>query len=71
MALVLKKGSFGRNVDKSYMKKAPDLRRKIITIWRQLKESVTFLSIFPIDTFRFLGFFFLEGVSRTGKTTKC
>lgn len=70
LALVLKKGSFGRKVDKSYMKTAPVLQRKIITIWRQLKESVSFLSIFPMDTFRFLGFFFVEGVSRTRKTTK-
>lgn len=70
LSLVLKKGSFGRKVDKSYMKKTPALRRKIITIWRQLKESATFLSIFPIDTFRFLGFFFVEGVSRTRNTTK-
>lgn len=70
LALVLKKGSLGRQVDKSYMKEAPVLRRKIITIWRQLKESVRFLTIFPLDTFRFLGFFFVEGVSRTRKTTR-
>lgn len=70
LASVLKKGSFGRKSDKSYMKEAPVLRRKIITIWRQLKDSVTFFGIFPMDTFRFLGFFFVEGISRTKKTTK-
>lgn len=70
LALVLKKGNFGRNVDKSYLKKAPVFRRKVITIGRKLKESVSFFRIFPMDTFRFLWFFFVEGVSRTRKTTK-
>ena len=70
LALVMKKGSLGRKQDSGYMTNTPVLLRKIITIWRQLKESVTFLSIFPLDTFRFLGFFFVEGVSRTRKTTK-
>lgn len=70
LELVLKKGSFGKKVDSSYMKKAPVIQRKLITIWRQLKDSVTYFSIFPFDTFRFLGFFFVEGVSRTKKTTR-
>ncbi len=70
LALVMRKGSFGRKVYTSDTKSTSVLRRKLITIGRQLKESVSFLTIFPLDSFRFLVFFFVEGISRTRKTTK-
>ena len=57
------------DVDTSYKEKAPVLKRKLITIWRQIRESFTFMRVFPLDTFRFLGFFFIEGMRRTKHTT--
>ena len=70
LALVMEKGSFGNKVDSDYVKNTSVLQRKIITIWRQMKDSVVYFRVFPLDSFRFLGFFFLEGMNRTRKTTK-
>ncbi|MBO4570528.1 MAG: nucleotidyltransferase family protein [Bacteroidales bacterium] len=69
LSIILEKGNFGQNVDNSYMANATPLKRKFITIWRQLKESMTFFRLFPLDTLRFLGFFFVDGFERTKTTT--
>ena len=58
------------NEDNSYKKEASSIKRKIITIWRKIIATFTFLSIFPLDSLRFLGYFFVVGFSRTRKTTK-
>ena len=68
--LILKKGSLRSITDSGQSDSIPILRRKLLTIWRQLKESVSFVRIFPLDSFRFLGFFFVEGFQRTRHTTK-
>ena len=70
LSIVLKKGNFGQNDDSASSTKKNVLYRKLITIWRQLKESVVFLKVFPMDAMRFLGFFFVEGFQRTRNTTK-
>lgn len=56
--------------DDSYKKEAPALKRKLITIWRQFLGTFTFFRIFPLDSLRFFGYFFVVGFSRTRKTTK-
>lgn len=56
--------------DESYKAEAPALKRKLITIWRQIRGSFTYLGIFPLDTLRFLCYFFVVGFRRTRKTTK-
>ena len=58
------------STDDSYKKEAPTLKRKLITIWRQFLGTFTFIRIFPLDSLRFLGYFFVVGFSRTRKTTK-
>ena len=68
--LILKKGSLRSITDSGQSDSIPTLRRKLLTIWRQLKESVSFVRIFPLDSFKFLGFFFVEGFQRTRHTTK-
>lgn len=55
--------------DDEYKKNAPVLKRKLITIWRTMKDTLTFVRIFPIDAFRFLGYFFVVGFQRTRHTT--
>lgn len=69
LSIVLEKGNFGQNIDSSYMVKTPPLKRKLITVWRQLVETLTFIGLFPLDALRFLGFFFIEGFERTRSTT--
>ena len=61
--------AFG-SLDDSYKKEAPAFKRKLITIWRQFLGTFTFIRIFPLDSLRFLGYFFVVGFSRTRKTTK-
>lgn len=70
LKLILKKGHQRSSSDSGHRENTSILRRKIHTIWRQLKESVSFLEIFPLDSLRFLGFFFVEGFQRTKHTTK-
>ncbi len=69
LSIIIKKGNFGHNIDSSYLRKTSPLKRKLITIWRQLKETLSFFSLFPIDAFRFLGFFIIDGIKRTQTTT--
>lgn len=66
LEVIFKTGS----VDDSYKNEAPSFKRKLITIWRQFLSTFTFLRIFPLDSLRFLGYFFVVGFSRTRKTTK-
>lgn len=66
LEVIFKTGS----ADESYKQEAPAFRRKLITIWRQFLGTFTFIRIFPLDSLRFLGYFFVVGFSRTRKTTK-
>lgn len=66
LEVIFKTGS----TDESYKQEAPAFRRKLITIWRQFLGTFTFIRIFPLDSLRFLGYFFVVGFSRTRKTTK-
>ena len=66
LEVIFKTGS----TDDSYKKEAPAFKRKLITIWRQFLGTFTFIRIFPLDSLRFLGYFFVVGFSRTRKTTK-
>lgn len=66
LEVIFKTGS----TDDSYKNEAPAFKRKLITIWRQFLGTFTFIRIFPLDSLRFLGYFFVVGFSRTRKTTK-
>lgn len=66
LEVIFKTGS----TDDGYKKEAPAFKRKLITIWRQFLGTFTFIRIFPLDSLRFLGYFFVVGFSRTRKTTK-
>ena len=66
LEVIFKTGS----ADDNYKKETPAFKRKLITIWRQFLGTFTFIRIFPLDSLRFLGYFFVVGFSRTRKTTK-
>ncbi len=48
-------GNFGQNRDLSYQRKGlPVSVRKVITVWRQAVDNIRMISVFPVDSFRFL-----------------
>ena len=50
LAIILKTGNFGHNVDRSYISENNIAKRKLITAWRGTLESFSHVTIFPIDT---------------------
>lgn len=58
---ILESGNFGQNKDYSFFTKYPALIRKMITLWRQTKDSIRLMRIFPIDSFVFLIRFIISG----------
>lgn len=64
---ILRAGNFGHNKDYTYFHKYPTLIRKIITLWRQTKESIRLLYIFPLDSIRFYPRFVIFGIKRINK----
>lgn len=49
LSFVLEKGNFGRSVDNSYREKTPTLNRKIITLWRQIKDASALFCLSPLN----------------------
>ena len=58
---ILETGNFGHNRDVSYQSEKPILTRKMITLWRQAKDSFRLMRIFPKDAFISLMYFGLRG----------
>lgn len=62
---ILTKGNFGHNIDNSYYSKTPILLRKQISLFHQVRDSLSILSVFPIDSIRFLFNFIKHGIKST------
>lgn len=62
LSYVIETGNFGQNKDNSYIKKHSPIVRKIITLYRQTKDSFGLMMIFPIDAARFLTCFIINGM---------
>lgn len=52
LSFVLEKGNFGKSVDNSYRERNPMLKRKMITLYRQIKDSSYLFVLFPANAFR-------------------
>ncbi len=62
LGYIVEVGNFGHNKDDGYLRKYSGLKRKIITFWKQMMDSMRLSRVFPLDAFRFLGRFFFNGV---------
>lgn len=51
LSYIIETGNFGHNRDISYQSEKPILTRKMITLWRQAKDSLRLMRIFPKDSF--------------------
>lgn len=51
---LLEVGNFGHNRDSSYYAKYPLFQRKAISFWRRIKDIGHHVTIFPLDSIRFL-----------------
>jgi len=49
LSYIIETGNFGHNRDNSYQSEQPILTRKMITLWRQAKDSFRLMKIFPKD----------------------
>lgn len=54
LSFVLESGNFGHNRDVGYQAEYSGFVRKIITWWKQVKDSIKLSLVFPLDSFRFL-----------------
>lgn len=54
MEFLLEVGNFGHNRDTSYYAKYPFFQRKVISFWIRIKDMLHHVSIFPLDSIRFL-----------------
>lgn len=70
MSLILAKGNFGHNDERGNASEPSTIKRKLITIGRQLRENASIFRIFPLDSCRFLWRFFYDGFKRTRTVTK-
>ena len=50
LAFIIKTGNFGHNRDTSYSKKYPAPISKLISFFRHTKDSVSYFTIFPMDS---------------------
>ncbi len=62
---ILAKGNFGHNTDNSYYSKTPVLLRKQISLFHQVRDTLSIFSVFPIDSIRFLFSFIKHGLKST------
>lgn len=65
LSIIFQSGNFGHNKDYSYFTKYPSVIRKVITIARQTKESINLSLVFPLDSFKFLVRFTIDGIKYT------
>ena len=61
LSYIIETGNFGHNRDNSYQSEQPILTRKMITLWRQAKDSFRLMKIFPKDALISLMHFGLRG----------
>lgn len=54
VAFILKTGNFGHNRDYSYYEKYSYLICKVISLWRHLKDTYKYFSVFPMDSLKVL-----------------
>lgn len=52
LAIILKTGNFGHNIDRSYMSDYGTIKRKLTTVWRGTIENAAHFTIFPLDSVR-------------------
>jgi len=67
LSYILEVGNFGHNKDVSYQSELPALSRKMVTFWRQAKDSFRLASIFPIDASTFLLKYLSDGCKKAIK----
>lgn len=71
MSLILEKRNSGHKDNQRSVREEPStIKRKFITIRRQLKENAKIFRVFPLDSFCFLWQFFYDGFRRTKTVTK-
>lgn len=51
LSYIIETGNFGYNRDLSYQSKQPAFTRRMTTLWRQVKDSLRLMRIFPKDAF--------------------
>lgn len=59
---IMKVGNFGHNKDYSYLQTYSGVKRKIITFWKQMVDSMRLSRVFPVDAIRFFGRFVITAV---------
>lgn len=59
---IIETGNFGHNRDVSYQKNTPIIQRKLISLWRQTKDSLRHAGIFPLDSMKAWWSIFVAGV---------
>ena len=52
LEIIIKTGSFGHKIDKSYLSKYGPVKRKLTTMWRGTIENTAHFPIFPLDSIR-------------------
>lgn len=63
--IIFKTGNFGHNIDKSYLyNKSPVLKRKMITFWRQAKDCIRLMRVFPLNSMKVLYTYFVFGTKK-------
>lgn len=62
IAIILKTGNFGHNIDVSYYEKYPYIVYKAISLWRNTKENFRHFMIFPKDAIRIWFLRLFEGI---------
>lgn len=59
---IIETGNFGHNRDVSYQKNTPIIQRKLISLWRQTKDSLRHAGIFPLDSMKAWWSIFVAGI---------
>ena len=67
---ILDAGNFGNNRDKAYIGKQPMIIRRMISLWRQTKDSLFLFRVFPQDALLFWISFVRRRIMTRGLKTK-